>query len=154
MALAKPFSFEERKEIERLCKQELTFNEIARLINRSKHGVISEIKKNCEHRRDYCAKTAHARVEIAKQDKLEKLRKNVSSKQVELIKRYHAENWGLHAISQQVGLGRRVVERVLKELDLQVNPISPRTLQDEIEVLNQQIILLSELIKEVYGKQN
>lgn len=137
MALVKPFSFEERKEIERLCKQELTFAEIANLIKRSKHGVMHEIKKNCEHRRDYCAKTAHARVEIAKQEKSEKLRKNMTPNQVELIKKYHAENCSLAAISQQVGVSRQIIARVLKELNLQTSPISPRNLQEEIEALKE-----------------
>ena len=65
------FSYEERKEIENLLMQGLHGSEIARRLNRSKNGVLVEIRRNGYS--EYSAKKAQNRADKIHSKKYQKL---------------------------------------------------------------------------------
>lgn len=144
----------ERFAIEKAAREGLSYNEIGRLVGRSKTCVEHEIKKTAEDRRDYCAVKAIAFAKTANERRSSKLRVEVTEKQREIIIACSKENMCVKSIAQRAGVSRHMAKRILDEEGINVQVISPKTLSEEVGALREQVMLLAELIKEIYGSHS
>ncbi len=64
-------TFEERVEIEKLVKQGLSCGAIAKALNRSKNGIVCEVRKG--GKADYCAKRSQKITDEVRWEKYRKL---------------------------------------------------------------------------------
>ncbi len=75
------FSLEERELIEKYIRKGFSLSEISIIINRSKNGVIHEVRRN-EGRETYNALKAHQRAEEIKANKYKKISEGMKGKAV------------------------------------------------------------------------
>ena len=76
----KPITFEERKEIQKLLSKGLSCSEISRYINRSKNGVVTEVRRG-GGKDSYLAKKSQKEADLKNSIRCEKLKKiNVGNK--------------------------------------------------------------------------
>lgn len=147
--MRKLFTLEERKKIEKYVKLGCSCREISRYLNRSSTGIIQEVNKNGGVD-NYNALNAQRRFEECDKQRIEKIKFSYewppeTEKQIiDLILQGESINY----VSQKFQVNRDRLQKILVLKNIPYN--SKQSLMQRIEVLEDQIKLMSELIKEIY----
>lgn len=135
--------FDERISIEKMIKDGLSIRQIAIALNRSATPVRHEILR-CGYIKNYNAESAHKNVAEVKRKKNEKAKFKITEEKKNQIHEWYKEGRSLAFISSESEISLSIVKKITNHERVDTH--------ERLTALEEQIKILTDMIKEIYAK--
>lgn len=150
---SKELSFEERKIIERLLKENYKTRSIASCLGRSFSGVNQEITRG-GGKSKYDAARCQIEADARKKAKNLKISKNFSESEILALNKAISEELSINAITLTTGISNHRVNVYLKNEKISYKKRNFSGVLERLDALEEQIVIISERIEEIYEQIN